>query len=56
MRKNYTSGLVGLDVKNHRIHRIKPNRYKLHLARRWALPVLLAIVMVGLAALAGGLL
>ncbi len=54
MRKSYPSGLIGLDVKNHRIHQINPNRYKLRLARRWAIQVLLVIVMVGLAALAGG--
>lgn len=51
MRKNYSSGLIGLDIKNHPNRRIRPNRYKLPVFRRWMIPFLLALLLIVLAVL-----
>lgn len=52
-RRHYPSGIIGMDVKPRRHHRMKANRYVERNTRRWLAPTLLAITMVTLAFLAG---
>ena len=52
-KRHYPSGLIGLDVKPRRYHRMKANRYVERSHRRWLGPTLLAITMVSLAFITG---
>lgn len=52
-KKHYSSGIIGLDVKPRRHHRMKANRYVDSTSRRWLGPALLAVTIVSLAFIAG---
>lgn len=52
-RRHYSSGLIGLDVKERRPHRFRANRYKPNNQRRWLVPILAVAALITMAFFAG---
>jgi hypothetical protein len=53
MAKTYGSGLIGLDVKPRRKFKFRGNRFVRRDTKRWVVPALLAVMLIGLLIIAG---